>query len=201
MEGVKRGTMPLRELALIAVLAVAAPLGASEAPAIGPFTASGLAQFLASYDKGLEPIDAAFAQLETDKLPLLDESGHPLGRRTIIDRHRAVADLRDTVRRLAASPQDLVLALTLFSRGEKLMDDLYDLAQIAYDNDEEELGKRFTALLTEADRNQELVEAYALSLAADKEARLRKLEAETREREKKPAGSPEASKGKSSPPQ
>ena len=191
--------MRFRGLALVTIAAAAPSLLANEPQAArGPFTASSLAQFLGQYNKGLDPIDRAFEQLETANLPLLDESGHPLERRTITDRRKAVADVRDTVRRLASSPQDLVAALTLFSRGEKLMDDLYDLSQIAYDNDEEELGKRFTALLTEADRNHELIESYVFSLAAEKEERLRRLEERNQELEKKLRESPAAAKSKSS---
>lgn len=192
--------MRLRGLALLAIAAASPSLVANEPQAArGPFTPASLAQFLAQYDKGLDPVDAAFAQLESANLPLLDESGHPLERRTITDRRKEVADVRDSVRRLATSPQDLVATMTLYSRGEKLMDDLYDLSQIAYDNDEEELGKRLTALLAGADRNQELMESYTLSLAEEKEDRLRKLEGRNQELEKKLGESPGAPKSKSPP--
>jgi hypothetical protein len=44
------------------------------------------------------------------------------------------------------------------------VDDLFDLSQIAYDNDREELGKTFSDLETALDRNDELIEAYVLRL-------------------------------------
>ncbi len=143
-------------------------------------TAAGLPEFLARYEQSLEPVDSAFADLANENLPLRDESGKPVGRRNITDRRKTVADLRDAVKRLAASPQDLVVTMTVFNRTEKLADDLYDLSQIAYDNDREELGKRLTDLLTAVDHNQDLIESYALSLAAEKQKRILELEKENR---------------------
>lgn len=163
-------------------------------------TPSTLPHFLAEYEARLESVDAAFQSLEGANLPLLDESGRPLERRSIKDRHRTVSDLRDTVKRLGAKPQNLVLALTFFDRSEKLADDLYDLSQIAYDNDQEELGGRLTELVTTEDHYQDLIESYALDLAAKKEEQLSKLESEKRDLEAKLKGAAEAAKSKSAAP-
>src|SRR5712692_2037815 len=123
--------MRLRGLELIIVPVAAVLTAASSAWADVPqagneqLTAAALPQFLAGYEKSLDPVDSAFQNLESAKLPLLDESGHPLERRSITDRRKTVSDLRDTVKRLSANPESLVLTLTLFDRTEKLADDLY----------------------------------------------------------------------------
>src|SRR5438270_12836436 len=112
--------MRFRALALFPFLAVASSVCATDICATGPqaetqkLTESALPQFLAEFEKGLAPLDAAFDDLENAKLSLLDEGGHPLGRRNIQDRRKTLSDLRDTVKQLEASPQDLVLTMTLF---------------------------------------------------------------------------------------
>ena len=191
--------MRFRALALFPFLAVASSVCATGPQAeTQKLTAPGLPQFLADFEKGLAPLDSAFDDLENAKLSLLDESGHPLGRRNIQDRRKTLSDLRDTVKQLEVSPQDLVLTMTLFSRAERLADDLYDLSQIAFDNDQEELGTRLADLLTSFDRNQDLIESYALTLAAEKEERLRALEKENQELQQKlkEAEAAQASKAK-----
>jgi anion-transporting ArsA/GET3 family ATPase len=195
--------MRLRGLELIIAPVAAILAAASSAWANAPqagnqqLTAATLSQFLASYEKSLDPVDSAFQNLESIKLPLLDESGHPLERRSITDRRKTISDLRDTAKRLAANPESLVLTLTLFDRTEKLADDLYDLSEIAYDNDEEELGDRLKELLTAVGHNQDSIEGYALDLAAKNEERLGKLESENRELQRKLKEAAEASKAKS----
>jgi hypothetical protein len=195
--------MRLRGLELIIAPVAAILAAASSAWANAPqagnqqLTAATLSQFLASYEKSLDPVDSAFQNLESIKLPLLDESGHPLERHSITDRRKTISDLRDTAKRLAANPESLVLTLTLFDRTEKLADDLYDLSEIAYDNDEEELGDRLTELLTAVSHNQDSIEGYALDLAAKQEERLSKLESENRELQRKLKEAAEASKTKS----
>ncbi len=166
---------------LAASCALASRLDAQNAK----LTASSLPEFLARYEQSLGPVDSAFADLANENLPLLDESGKPLGRRNIRDRRKTVADLRDTVKRLAASPQDLVLTMTLFNRTETLADDLYNLSQIAYDNDREELGNHLTDLLATVDQNQDLIESYALSVATEKQKRILELEKENRDLQEK----------------
>src|SRR5215469_17313074 len=130
---------------------------------------SELPQFLARYEQSLKPIDAAYADLSDQPFPMGDDSGKRVGRREIKERRKIVADARTTARELAARPDDLVLALTLFDLTEKLGDDLYDLSQIAYDNDLEEPATRLTELLATVDYNQDTIEAYVFNLAADKQ--------------------------------
>ncbi len=139
-----------------------------------------LAEFLARYEDSLRPLEAAYDELAVESLPLRDEWGRPMARRRIDDRRAALEDLRKTISLLRTSPLDLVLTTRLLVQTETLVDDLFDLSQIAYDNDSEELGKRFSNLMRTADYHSGTVEAYALSLAARQQARLHELEEENR---------------------
>lgn len=158
--------------AVLAVLLCSTALDA-QAEKLTPAT---LPDFLGKLSATINQVDVAFQFLANEKLPLTDESGHPLGRRHVKDRRQAIVDLRQTANRLEKSPQDLVLTMTLSDQTEALADELYDLSQIAYDNDREELGQRFTDLLNTVNSDADLVEGYALDLATDKEQRLRQLE-------------------------
>jgi hypothetical protein len=140
-----------------------------------------LPQFLMEYEKTLNSVGEVFSDLEKEKLPLLDETGHPLGRRNIQGRSRDLMELRPETERLAAKPDDLVLTMKFLNHTERMADDVYDLSQIAYDNDQEELGKRLTDLLATLDRDQDAIELYALDLAVKKQQRLETLEREKRE--------------------
>jgi hypothetical protein len=148
-------------------------------------TASTLPDFLTRYDTNFAALDAAYSELANEQLPLRDEQGQPVGRRPIEDRRQALADLRQTARQLAANPQDLVLTATLVLHTENLADDLFDLSQIAFDNDLEDLGKRLSDLQITMDHNKDLLAAYLLALAQEKEARLHQLEKENAELEQK----------------
>jgi hypothetical protein len=139
---------------------------------------SELPQFLARYEQRLKPIDAAYADLSDQPFTMRDDSGRTVGRREIKDRRKIVADLRATARALAARPEDLVLALTLYDLTEKLGDDLYDLSQIAYDNDLEEPATQLTEFLVTVNYDQDLIEGYVFNLAKDKEKQLRQLREE-----------------------
>lgn len=130
-------------------------------------------------------MDGVYAELEVENLPLRDETGQPVGRRPINDHRKALADLRQTLRQLAATPQDLVFVTTVFVQTEALADDLFDLSQVAYDNDREELAKRLADLLTGVDQSKERIESYALSLAAEMQERIHKLEDENRDLQQK----------------
>jgi len=154
----------------------------------GPLTRPDLPQFLASYEQSLQPIDAAYTDLMNQPWPVRDNSGKRLGRRELKDRRRIVADLRETAKEVAASPDDLVLALTLLDRTEKLGDDLYDLSQLAYDNDLEEPATRLTELLTTVDHNQDVIEAYVFNLAKEKQKQLLQLSRENQEMRQKLQG-------------
>ena len=126
-------------------------------------------------------MEAVFNDLKNENLPLTDEAGQPLARRPMADRLLAVTNLRQTARQLATKPEDLVLATTLVIRTESLADDLFDLSQMAYDNDREELGNRLSTLQITMEENKELLADYLLALAAEKQNRLQQLEKEVDE--------------------
>lgn len=162
-----------------------------------PLTTAGVPEFLASYQKSLDRVDGTYADLVNEKLPLRDENGQPLGRHHLNDRRNEIEVLRQTIHQLAAKPDDLVLTTRLFIQTEALVDDLFDLSQIAYDNDQEELGKRCTELEVAADRQRASIESYALSLAAEKQKRLEELEKQNRDLEQKAKENTEKPKPKS----
>ena len=141
-------------------------------------TTSNLPDFLARYDTNFGPLEAVFKDLTSEDLPLTDEAGQPMARRPLADRLLALANLRQTARQLAAKPDDLVLATTLVIRTESLADDLFDLSQVAYDNDREELGNRLNNLQVTMEEDKQLLADYLLTLAAEKQSRLQQLEKE-----------------------
>jgi len=141
-------------------------------------TVTNLPDFLARYDTNFGPLEAAFNDLKNENLPLTDETGQPLARRPLDDRLLAATNLRQTARQLAAKPEDLVLATTVVIRTEILADDLFDLSQVAFDNDREDLGNRLSALQITMEENKELLADYLLALAAEKQNRLQELEKE-----------------------
>jgi hypothetical protein len=151
-------------------------------------TANDLPDFLARYDTNFGPLEMVYKELTDENLPLRDEAGQPLARRPIEDRHLALSNLRQTARQLAAKPEDLVLATTLVIRTESLADDLFDLSQVAYDNDREELGKRLSSLQITMEENKQLLADYLLALAAEKQNRLEQLEKEVGELHRKLKG-------------
>jgi len=144
-------------------------------------TATNLPDFLARYDTNFGPLEAAFNDLENENLRLTDQAGQALSRRPLAERRLAVSNLRQAARQLAAKPEDLVLAATLVIRTESLADDLFDLSQMAYDNDREELGNRLNALQITMEDNKGLLADYLLALAAEKQNRLQQLEKEVDE--------------------
>jgi hypothetical protein len=160
-------------------------------------TAANLPEYLSRYQQNFGFLEAAYGDLAIENVPLLNEQGKPLGRRLLEDRQKALSELRQTVRQLAANPQDLVQTITLFVRTEALSDDLLELSQIAYDNDREELGKRFSDLQVTMEYNKSLLESHVLRLAAEKQARIRQLEIENQElqRKLKEAAAPAKSPG------
>ncbi len=141
-------------------------------------TATNLPDFLARYDTNFGPLDAVFKDLTNENLPLTDETGQPLARRPLADRQQSLTRLRQTALQLATKPEDLVLATTLVIHTESLADDLFDLSQVAYDNDREELGNRLNNLQITMEDNKALLADYLLALAEDKQNRLQQLEKE-----------------------
>lgn len=93
--------------------------------------------------------------------------------------------MRQTARQLALKPEDLVLAATLVIRTESLADDLFDLSQVAFDNESEELGNRLSTLQITMEENKEMLADYLLALAAQKQNRLQQLEKEVDELHRK----------------
>ena len=141
-------------------------------------SSTNLPDFLARYDTNFGPLEAVFKDLTNEDLPLTDETGQPLARRPLTDRLQSLVNLRQTARELAEKPDDLVLATTVVIHTETLADDLYDLSQVAYDNDREELGNRLNNLQVTMEDNKGFLADYLLALAADKESELQKLEKE-----------------------
>jgi len=160
-------------LCLFSVAILPATLRAEE-----KLTATNLPDFLARYDTNFGPLEALFKDLTNEDLPLTDQGGQPLARRPLTDRLVALTNLRQTARQLAAKPDDLVLATTLVIRTESLADDLFDLSQVAYDNDREELGNRLNNLQITMEDNESLLADYLLALAAEKQSRMQQLEKE-----------------------
>jgi hypothetical protein len=130
------------------------------------------------YEKTLEPLDSVLDDLESENLPMTSESGEPLGHRPIENRRQALAELRQTIQMLRAQPNDLKGVVTLLVQSEALSDELFDLAQVAFDNDREELGRRISEVVTAIDAEQGSVQALTMALAEEKESRIKKLEAE-----------------------
>ncbi|MFB3922306.1 MAG: hypothetical protein ACE145_11330 [Terriglobia bacterium] len=147
--------------------------------------ASDFHDFLTRYSQGLQPLDKLYLEIKDEDFSMLDERNQPMARRPIEDRQRALNDLRESVRGLDSSPQDLVLAIRVFLQGESLADDLFDLSQIAYDNDREELGKEFADLLGITDRHNSLLESYLLELAAGRQQIIQTLQKENAELRKR----------------
>jgi len=170
--------------ALLAALAGLACCPALHAQQPVPSRAD-LLEFLARHRDAMRPLERLFDELADENLPLEDERGQPLTRRNVEDRRKSLRDLTATIDALALAPQDLELATRLFLQTETLTDDLFDLSQAAYDDDREELGKRLHDLGTVIGRHRAWTESFLLSLAADRQARLVKLEKENAELRKK----------------
>jgi len=148
-------------------------------------SSSNLSEFLKQYDTNFSLLDGVYRELGEDALPLRDEKGHLLGHRPIEDRRQSLSDLRQSVLQLGTHPQDLVIAAKLVFKTETLADDLFDLSQIAYDNDREELGKHLEDLQLTMDHNKEVLAAYLLDLAAQAQDRIVQLEKDKAELERK----------------
>jgi hypothetical protein len=166
----------LRALAILFACCGPLGFGAGGQIQIQKLTASNLPEFLARFRRDVTQTDVDLSHLSEAKLPLLDEAGHPLGRRRITDRRQTLIDLEKTLKDFGRDPADLVVAMTLSDQTEEVADEVYDLAQIAYDNDREELAMEFTDLLKALNDDADLVQAYALELAARKEHELRQLQ-------------------------
>jgi hypothetical protein len=162
-------------IALAIVFACCGSPGFGAGGQIEKLTASNLKEFLVTFRRDVKQASLDLSHLSDAKLPLLDESGHPLGRRGIKDRRQTLTDLQGTLKDFERQPRDLVVTMTLSDQTEELADEVYDLSQIAYDNDREELAMEFTDLLKALNDDADLLQAYALNLATQKERELRRL--------------------------
>jgi len=162
-------------LLLAAVVLVCSPrLGAQED---NPTAESVTAQ-VDRYEKTLEPLDSVLEDLESENLQMNNDSGGPQEHRPIENRRQALAELRQTIAQLRGQPEDLKGVVTLLVHSEALSDELFELVQVAYDNDREELGRRISDVVAAIDAEQESVQALVMALADEKETRIKKLEAE-----------------------
>jgi hypothetical protein len=168
--------MMLRIGSLLLVTVCCAPLTLAGRGRPEKLTRGNLQNFLLDFSHDITQSGAAFSELTGVKLPLLDEAGHPLGRRRITDRRQVLIDLEQTLKDFKSRPRDLVVTMTLSDQTEELADEVYDLSQIAYDNDMEDLAMKLTGLLDRLNNDSDLISAYALDLAAQKERELRALE-------------------------
>jgi hypothetical protein len=167
--------MKVRRIALAVFLTCCGSPGFGAGSQIEKLTASNLGEFLLHFKRDMKQANLDLGHLSDARLPLLDESGHPLGRRGIKDRRATLTDVSSTLRDFERSPRNLVVTMTLSDQTEELADEVYDLSQIAYDNDREELAMQFTDLLKNLNDDADLLQAYALDLAAQKESELRRL--------------------------
>ena len=162
-------------LLLAAVVLVCSPrLMAQED---NPTAESVLAQ-VDRYEATLQPLDSLLDDLESENLQINNDSGGPQEHRPIQNRRQALAELRQTIQKLRTQPEDLKSVVMLLVQSEALSDELFDLVQTAYDNDREELGRHISEVVTAIDAQQDSVQALTLALADEKEARIKKLEAE-----------------------
>jgi hypothetical protein len=144
-------------------------------------TSANLPDFLSRFEQNFSFVEEAYTDLAKENLPLRDTQGQPLGRRPLEDRRGVISALRQSSPEVAAHPQSLVSVMKIVFQTEELADDLFDLAQVAYDNDREELGRRLAAARKTMEHNKDLLSTYLLSLAAEKEERLKQLEKENAE--------------------
>lgn len=165
-------------LLLFIILCTAGPASQTGAAQTGidKLTPSNLPSFLKTFHDDVEQVNEAFEHLSHTSKPMFDAKEETLGRRKIKDRQQTVADLKNTLDDFERRPDNLVVTMTLSAQTEELADELYDLTEIAYDNDQEETALDLTRLLGDFNNDAGLIQAYALNLASQKEERLRKLE-------------------------
>jgi hypothetical protein len=167
--------MKVRWIALAILLVCWGSPGFGAGSRIEKLTASNLPEFLVRFRRDMKQANLDLGHLSDAKLPLLDESGHALGRRRIKDRRQTLTDVWSTLKDFERRPHNLVVTMTLSDQTEELADEVYDLSQIAYDNDREELAMQFIDLLKNLNDDADLLQDYALDLAAQKERELRRL--------------------------
>ena len=137
-----------------------------------------LPEFVARYEDGLRLVEQAYAEVADAPLPLRDEWGQARTRRPVEDRRLVLVGLRQVLREFEDSPLDLARAIRLLLRSEALEDDLFDLSQIAYDHEREELGRRLGDVQQVVDHHNHLIESYVFNRAGKNQQRLEQLEEE-----------------------
>lgn len=150
--------------------------GQQQSQAIDQLTSSNLPSFLKTFSSDVAEVNAAFEHLSKNGAAMFDSKGQALGRRRIKDREQTVIDLKGTLKDFKRQPGNLVVTMTLSAQTEELADEIYDLTQMAYDNDQEETALNLTRLLGHFNDDAGLLQAYALELASQKEQRLTRLE-------------------------
>lgn len=170
----KKATM----LVLVTVLCAAASGFGAQAD-IDKLTPSNLPAFLKTFTSDVDQVNDAFEAMSKTKPPMLDAKGQTLGRRRIKDRQQIVVDLKKTLQDFKSRPENLVVTMTLSAQTEELADEIYDLTELAYDNDQEETAMQLTRLLGDFNDDASLIQAYALGIASQKEQRLSQLEKNT----------------------
>ena len=144
-------------------------------------TSANLPDFLSRFEQNFSFVEQAYTDFTKENLPLRDTQGQPLGWRALADRRAVITALRQSSREVAAHPQSLMSVMKIVFQTEELADDLFDLAEVAYDNDREELGWRLAAARKTMEQNKDRLATYLLSLAGEKEERLKQLEKENAE--------------------
>jgi hypothetical protein len=181
--------MTMRIIFLLVLLAIPSFLFAGQGEAL---TAKNLPEFLSQYGKQLDTADSAYADLISSQTPLHDESGKTVTVESLQDRRKALTQFHTTAQQLAADPQNLVLTARTMVQMESLTDDLANLAQICYDNGEEDLGDRLAQIHDSIEKEKHQMGSYLLKRADDSEEHIRELERQNRELRQKlqPSGNP-----------
>jgi hypothetical protein len=137
-----------------------------------------LAEFVARYEDGVGWVEKTYAEFAADPLPLRDDWGQSRTRRTVEDRRLFLVGLRQVLSEFADSPHDLAPGIRLLLRGEALADDLFDLSQIAYDHEREEMARRLREVQQMVDHHNTLLESHIFACALKNQIRLAELEKE-----------------------
>jgi hypothetical protein len=156
-------------------------LPVSPLAAAPPREPNNLPEFVARYEDGLRWVERAYAGFAADPLPLRDEWDQPRTRRPVEDRRLMLLGLRQGLQEFSESPHDLPRALRLLLRGEALADDLFDLSQVAYDHEREELGRRLREVERIVEHHNAQLESLILADAGRNQKRLEELEKENGE--------------------
>ena len=141
--------------------------------------------FVARLEEALKTAEEACTEMADNHLSLHDEQGRPIGPRAIEVSRPSVDDVRRLNQQLAASPSDFALATDLFLQTGELADALFDFSQTAYDNDREELGRRLVEISAALEHRQQEVKIYTLDLATRLQQRVRRLEEENQDLQRK----------------